>query len=109
MCAYGHAQCRAWPGLAGPVQHETLTALEMGSEHQVVLAPKGHTGPLYNAGGSSRDHVTLSVTVGADGSVAGMRVVYPGKRWSEQEKELARTLPSDGMTGQWKFSKTEKI
>ena len=51
------------------------TALEMGSEHQVVLAPKGHQGPLYNAGGSSRDHVTLSVTVGADGSVAGMRVV----------------------------------
>ena len=84
------------------------TALEMGSEHQVVLAPKGHTGPLYNTGGNSREHVTLSVTVGADGSVAGMRVVYPGKRWSQQEKELAETLPSDGVTGQWRFSKSEK-
>ena len=84
------------------------TALEMGSEHQTVLAPRGHTGPVYNTGGSSREHVTLSVTVGADGSVAGMRVVYPGKRWSKEEKELQETLPSDGVTGPWRFSKTEK-
>ena len=23
-------------------------------------------------------------------------------RWSEQEKELVETLPSDGVTGQWR-------
>ena len=84
------------------------TALEMGSEHQIVLAPKGHTGPLYNTGGSSREHVTLSVTVGADGSVAGMRVVYSGKRRSKEEKELEETLPTDGVTGPWRFSKSPK-
>ena len=58
------------------------TALEFGSEHQSVLAPRGHKGPLYNIGGNSREHVTLSVTVSASGEVAGMRVVYSGKRWS---------------------------
>ena len=84
------------------------TALEFGSEHQSVLAPRGHKGPLYNIGGSSRDHVTLSVTVSADGEVAGMRVVYPGKRWSKEEKDLIETLPSDGVTGKWRFSKSEK-
>ena len=70
----------------------------MGSEHQTVLALRGHTGPVYNTGGSSLEHV----------SVAGMRVVYPGKRWSKEEKELQETLPSDGVTGTWRFSKSEK-
>lgn len=84
------------------------TALEFGSEHQTVLAPKGHKGPLYNIGGSSRDHVTLSVTVSASGEVAGMRVVYSGKRWSQEEKDMIENLPSDGVTGEWRFSKSEK-
>ena len=35
-------------------------------------------------------------------------MVYTGKRWSEQERELVETLPSDGVTGQWRFSKSEK-
>ena len=84
------------------------TALEFGSEHQTVLAPKGHKGPLYNIGGSSRDHVTLSVTVSASGTVTGMRVVYSGKRVSKEERELMNNLPSDGVTGKWRFSKSEK-
>ena len=70
------------------------TALEFGSDHKKVLAPKGHKGPLYNTGGSSRSHVTLSVTVSASGEVAGVRVVYSGKRWSAEEKDLIENLPS---------------
>ena len=84
------------------------TALEFGSDHKKVLAPKGHKGPLYNTGGSSRSHVTLSVTVSASGEVAGVRVVYSGKRWSAEEKDLIENLPSDGVTGEWRFSKSEK-
>ena len=60
--------------------------MELGSEHQKVLALKGYRGHLYNTGGSSRDHVTLSVTVRADGSVAGMGVVY-----TEMEQGRERT------------------
>ena len=81
---------------------------EFGSEHQTVLAPKGHKGPLYNIGGSSRDHVTLSKTFSASGDVAGMRVVYSGKRWSQGEKDMIENLPSAGVTGEWRFFKSEK-
>ena len=84
------------------------TALEFGSDHKTVLATKGHKGPLYNTGGSSRSHVTISLTVSASGEVAGVRVVYSGKRWSDQEREMIKNLPSDGVTGQWRFSKSEK-
>ena len=90
------------------IHNQDETALEFGSEHQTVLAPKGHKGPLYNIGGSSRDHVTLSVTVSASGAVTGMRVVYSGKRMSKEEKELRDNLPQDGVTGRWRFSKSEK-
>ena len=82
--------------------------VEFGSDHKTVFAPKGHKGPLYNTGGSSRSHVTLSVTVSASGEVAGMRVVYSGKRWSQEEKDMIENLPSDGVTGEWRFSKSEK-
>ena len=68
--------------------------VEFGSDHKTVFAPKGHKGPLYNTGGSSRSHLTLSVTVSASGEVAGVRVVYSGKRWSDQESEMIKNLPS---------------
>ena len=73
-----------------------------------MLALRGHKGHLYNIRGSSRDHVTLSVTVSVGGEVAGMRVLYPRKRWCKDEKDLMETLPSDGVTGKWRFSKSEK-
>ena len=84
------------------------TALEFGSDHKTVLATKGHKGPLYNTGGSSRSHVTISLTVSANGEVAGVRYVYSGKRVSDQERELEENLPRDGVTGRWRFSKSEK-
>ena len=51
------------------------TPITWGIEHQRVLAIKGHIGPAYNLGGSSREHTTASVIVGADGSVPAVRIV----------------------------------
>lgn len=83
------------------------TALTWGNEHQKVLATKGYELPAYNIGGLSREHTTASVLVDADGSVTAIRIVWPGKRWNAAELELKESLPSDGVTGKWKFSKSE--
>ena len=83
------------------------TPIPWGNEHQRVLAVKGHKGPAYNIGGSSREHTTASVMVGADGAVPSIRIVWPGKRVWQYEKDFFQSLPSDGITGSWKFSKSE--
>ena len=82
------------------------TPITWGIEHQKVLAIKGYSGPAYNLGGSSREHTTASVMVGADGSIPAVRVVLTGQRWSPAEKTLREEIPADGVTGKWKFSKT---
>ena len=82
------------------------TPITWGIEHQKVLAVKGYAGPAYNLGGSSREHTTASVMIGADGSVPGIRIVWSGLRWSQVEKKLQEEIPADGVTGKWKFSKT---
>ena len=82
------------------------TPITWGIEHQKVLAVKGYSGPAYNLGGSSREHTTASVMVGADGSIPAVRVIWPGQRWSPAEKTLREEIPADGVTGKWKFSKT---
>ena len=82
------------------------TPITWGIEHQKVLAIKGYSGPAYNLGGSSREHTTASVMVGADRSIPAVRVVWSGQRWSPAEKTLREEIPADGVTGKWKFSKT---
>ena len=82
------------------------TPITWGTKHQKVLAVKGFSGPAYNLGGSSREHTTASVLVGADGSVPAVRIVWPGKRWSPAERDLQENIPADGVTGKFKFSKT---
>ena len=51
-----------------------------GVEHQLVLAPVGYKQPIYNRGGDSRQHTSLSVMVPADGKHVLIRLVYKGKR-----------------------------
>ena len=89
------------------IYNQDETPLTFGNEHQKVLATKGYELPAYNIGGSSRQHLTASVMVGADGTVTAIRIVWSGKRWSAAETDLEKTLPSDGVTGKWKFSKSE--
>ena len=89
------------------IYNQDETAITWGNEHQKVLAPKGYELPPYNIGGSSREHTTASVMVGADGSVPAIRIVWAGKRFSKAELELQESLPSDGVTGKMRFSKSE--
>ena len=51
-----------------------------GVEHKLVLAPVGYKQPIYNRGGDSRQHTSLSVMVPADGKHVLIRMVYKGKR-----------------------------
>ena len=88
------------------IYNQDETPLSWGVEHQPVLAVKGYAGPTYNLGGSSRQHTTASVMVGADGSVPSIRIVWSGKIWGPAEKKLRAEIPADGVTGKWKFSKT---
>ena len=82
------------------------TPITWGTKLQKVLAVKGFSGPAYNLGGFSREHTTVSVLVGADGSVPAIRIVWSGKRWSQAERDLQENIPADGVTGKFKFSKT---
>ena len=45
-----------------------------------MLAPVGYKQPIYNRGGDSRQHTSLSVMVPADGKHVLIRMVYKGKR-----------------------------
>ena len=56
------------------------TSVTPGVEHQLVLAPVGYKQPIYNRGGDSRQHTSLSVMVPADGKHVLIRMVYKGKR-----------------------------
>ena len=49
------------------------TPITWGVEHQKGLAVKGYTGPAYNLRGSSREHTTASVMIGADGLIGLIR------------------------------------
>ena len=88
------------------IYNQDETPITSGNEHQRVLAERGQKGPAYNIGGSSREHTTASVLVGADGSVPAIRIVWSGKRFSQNERDLMENIPSDGVTGKFQFSKT---
>ena len=76
-----------------------------GVEHQRVLTPKGWSGPVYNAGGDAKLHITSSVTVSADGEYVGVRLVYKGKK---KRNAQLRNMPSNGVTGRWRHSGSPK-
>ena len=81
------------------------TPLSPGVEHQRVLTEKGWDGPVYNSGGSSRTHITCSVTVSAAGDYCGVRLVYTGSRNRFQH---IRDIPDTGITGRWRCSVAPK-
>ena len=72
------------------------TAIAGGEEHQRVLCPKGLQKVLYNVGGSSRDHFTLSMIVNAAGECSSARVVFPGTYVNVPKKKL-KDLPTTGI------------
>ena len=72
-----------------------------------IFATEGYELPVYNIRGSLRQHLTASAMVVADGTVTAIRIVWSGKRWSAVETDLEKTFPRDGVTGKWKFNKSE--
>ena len=74
------------------------TSMTAGSDHAKILAPVGYARPIYNLGGDSREHTSLSVTVSADGSFISCRLVYKGVR---NRTEKISHIPKDGVTGEW--------
>ena len=56
------------------------TSVTPGVEHQLVLAPVGYKQPIYNRGGDSRQHTSVSVMASADGNYVGIRLIFKGKR-----------------------------
>ena len=78
------------------------TAMELGVSTQKVLAPVSKK-QVYTVSSSTRDHVTLGVTVNAAGNMVPPRAVFAGKH------NLATTkvnLPENGRSGVWQFSYT---
>ena len=47
------------------------TSLCVGSEHEKVLAPVGYHRPVYNLGGDSRAHTSISTIISAHGKYVG--------------------------------------
>ena len=55
------------------------SSLSLGESKTKILAETGTGNVLYNKAGSSREHVSLALTVSADGSVVAVRLVYKNK------------------------------
>ena len=66
----------------------------------------GTTNVLYNQCGSSKEHVTGSYTIAASGDVVPPRLVYKGTRNMAATK--LKDMKSDGVTGKWGISYSEK-
>ena len=80
---------------------EYETSLCVGSEHEKVLAPVGYHRPVYNLGGDSRAHTSISTIISGDGKYVGCRIVYKGVR---NRTEKIANIPKDGITGEWRCS-----
>ena len=68
-----------------------------GVDHQLVLVPVGYKQPVYNRGGDSRQHTTVSVMVPADGKHVLVRLVYKGKR---KQTTMISGIPTTGTSKQ---------
>ena len=81
------------------------TSLQIGVDKQKIVAKVGTTEMLYNKSGSTRDHVTVSFTVQANGGVVAVRVVNRGKR--NVALNHLKDLETTGKSGAWKFGVTD--
>ena len=79
------------------------TAMELGVGTHKVLAPVSKK-QVYTVSSSTRDHVTLGVTVNAAGNMVPPRVVFAGKR---NLASIKLNLPQDGRSEVWQFSYTD--
>ena len=81
------------------------TAVEVGVGGQAVLARRGDK-VNYSVTGSTRLHVTAAYTVTASGKMVPVRCVYQGVRNVAQQH--LKDLSTEGLSGAWQFSVTEK-
>ena len=85
------------------------TKVTAGSSHIRVLTSKGKKGPTYAMGLNAKLQVTAMVTVSASGECPGVRIVHRGKRLiSGPGRKHLNDLPTDGITGAFRFSVSEK-
>ena len=87
--------------LSKAANNQDETSLCVGSEHEKVLAPVGYHRPVYNLGGDSRAHTSISTIISGDGKYVGCRIVYKGVR---NTTEKIANIPKDGITGEWRCS-----
>ena len=85
------------------VFNQDETSVQVGSGSEKVLAVKG-TKVLYNFSGSSREHVTASYTVSANGGCVPVRTIFKGVR--NMAAQHLKNLPTNGKSGSWKFGVT---
>ena len=71
-------------------------SLQIGSSGQSVLA-EVNTNVLYSVSSGSRDHITASYLVGADGSMVPPRIIMKGVRNVAQSH--LKDLPKNGLSG----------
>ena len=105
------ALCRSKPGLLAALQDPDRvanmdeTAVEVGLSGQAVLSSKGDK-VVYSVTSSTRLHITAAYTVTASGKCVPPRLVFKGVRNMAQQH--LRDLPKDGLSGEWKFSVSDK-
>ena len=87
------------------VFNQDETAVEIGSDSQRVLAEIG-TKVLYHVSGGSREHITVSYLCSASGAMVPPRVIYKGVR--NMAPIHLKNLPTDGLSGTWNFSVSQK-
>ena len=77
------------------------TSVELGSSTRKVLAEK-NTKVIYSISSGSREHITASYTVSANGDVVSPRCISKGVR--NVAAERLKDLLKDGKSGGWKMS-----
>ena len=81
------------------------TAINCGTGKSKVYAPIGHKAPPQKKSLNSKENVTGSFTVNAAGDLADVTLVYDTKRNYATNK--LRSLPKDGISGEWHMEHSE--
>ena len=81
------------------------TSVQIGSSGHRVLAEK-NTKVLYSISSGSRDHITASYMVSANGAMVPPRLVFKGVR--NVALVHLKDLPKDGKSGEWQMSVSPK-
>ena len=83
------------------------TGAQLGTEKRRVVAKFGTRNVKHlNSGSGSRQSVSVAYTVSASGKLVPPRAIYAGVR-NLAERKLS-TMPADGKSGQWSFSRSDK-